>query len=246
MKIFCLSLIIACVAIGNSQIVAQENYYKTKTEIEKEYQEKLKILNHKLAISLQYGHFELLQFAKADDNTTDIDISNYHNMFNLVLEYYLYERLTAQLSIGLILIPQEQKIDSVTFKPGSGLGGIQAKGSGKGGALLPITFGAKATFLEGLFRPYISILSGFTFIKVGMGAGSGSIYGIEKNIDYRSKFLFSFQLGSGFQLRVGKVVRLDLGVNYYGSSKFTPSIGGINSYYGLYFFGGMNFILNPK
>jgi len=229
--------------IDDLQIAAQQAQYKTKAEIE---YEKLKILQHKVTISLQYGHFELFHFAKADDNTTNINISDHHKLFNVATEYYLYENLAAQLNIGLNIIPQEKKVDSITYTPGSGLGGIIAKGSGKGGAIIPVTVGVKKTFLNGLLRPYVSLLSGFTFIKIGEGTGTGSIAGIEKDIDYDSKFLFVYQLGSGIQLRLGKVVRLDLGVNYYGSPKFTPSIGGINSYHGLYFFGGLNFILNPK
>lgn len=248
MKLYCLPLLIVWIAIGNFQVAAQETHFITKTqaEIEKEDMEKLKILKHSVAFSLHYGHFELFPFAKASDNTSNIDISDYHSMFNMVVEYYPYEKVAAQLSIGLTSIPKTQTIDSITFTPGHGLGGIKAKGSGKGGAILPVTFGVKKTFLNGLARPYVSLLSGFTFIKIGTGTGSGSINGIEKNVDYQSEFAFCYQLGTGIQLRFTRVVRFDFGVNFYGSPKISPSIGGINSYQGFYIFGGMNFILNPK
>ena len=147
------------------------------------------------------------------------------------------------LSVGLNIIPKTQTINSITFTPVSG---IHANGSGKGGAILPVTFGVKKTFLDGLARPYVSLSSGFTFIKIGTGTGTGSINGIEKNIDYQSQLTFCYQLGTGIQLRVSKVVRFDFGVNYNGSPKFSSSIGGIDSYQGLCVFGGMNFILNPK
>jgi len=234
---------IVLVIIGNSPISAQETHYKTQAEIEREDIEKLKILRHSVAFSLHYGHFNMFPFAKASDNTSNIDISDYHKMFNLTVEYYPYEKVAALFSAGLITIPKEQTIDSIIFTPGSG---IHANGSGKGGAILPVTFGVKKTFLNGLARPYVSLSSGFTFIKIGTGTGTGSINGIEKNIDYQSQLTFCYQLGTGIQLRVGKVVRFDFGVNYNGSPKFPSSVGGIDSYQGLYVFGGMNFILNPN
>jgi len=242
MKLYFLSLFIACITIVNFKADAQQSPYKTKAE--REY-EKLKILNHKIAFGFHYGYFELFPFAKVDDITSNININDYHNMYNLEVEYYLYESVAAQISVGLILIPQQQNIDSIIITPGSGLGGIQAKGSGKGGAVLPVTFGIKKTFLDGLIRPYVSLLSGLTIIKIGKGTGSGSINGIEKDIDYESKLVFNYQIGTGIQYRLGKVVRFDFGLNYYGSPTFTPPIGGINAYQGLYVFVGLNFILNP-
>lgn len=241
-----LSLLTAFLFVINSTLSAQERHYKTQAELEMEKFEKLKTLRHSFAISLHYGHFEMLPFAKASGNTTNIDISDYHNMFNIGAEYYPYEKIAALLSVGLIIIPQVQTIDSITFEPGSGLGGIKVNGSGKGGAILPMTFGVKKTFLDGLARPYVSFSSGFSFIKIGTGTGTGSINGIEKNVDYQSQLTFCYQLGTGIQLRAGKVVRFDFGVNYNGSPKFPSSIGGIDSYQGLYVFGGMNFILNPN
>ncbi len=246
MKNCFLSLFIAFLFVSNSPLSAQERHYRTQAEIEKEDLEKLKILRHSLAFSLHYGHFELFSFAKANDNTTNIEINDYHKMFDLTVEYYPDEKVAAMLTVGLNIIPKTQTVDSITITPGSGLGGINAKGSGKGGAVLSVMFGVKKTFLNGLVRPYVSLSSGFTFIKIGTGSGTGSINGIEKNVDYQSQLTFCYQLGTGIQLRVSKVVRFDFGVNYNGSPKFSSSIGGIDSYQGLYVFGGMNFILNPK
>jgi hypothetical protein len=204
------------------------------------------INKNNIVIGIQYGHFGIFPMAKTNDNTTNLKISDYHKMLNLVTEYYPFEEIAAQFSIGLMLITKEQTIDSIIFTPGSGPGGIQAKGSGKGGAVLPVTFGIKKTFLKGGARPYVSLLSGFTYIKVGTGSGSGSIYGVEENVDYQSAFIFCYQLGTGIQLKTGKSVRFDVGINFYGSPRIIPSIGGINYYQGFYVFGGMNFILNPK
>ncbi len=244
-KLFCLAILIALITMGNLQIMAQEIHYKTQAELEMEKLEKLKTLRNSFAISLHYGYFELLPFAKASENTTNIDISDYHSMFNIEVEYYPYEKVAGLFSIGLIAIPPVQSIDDISFEPGSGLGGIKVEGSGQGGAILPVTFGVKKTFLNGLARPYVSLSSGVTFIKIGTGTGTGSINGIEKNIDYQSQLTFCYQLGTGVQLRAGKVIRFDFGINYYGSPKFSTSIGGMESFQGLYVFGGMNIILNP-
>lgn len=242
MRLYFLPFFVLALHNFNFQISAQETLFKTQAEKEKEEMEKLKILHHRVAFSLHYGNFELFQFAKVTDNTSNIDISDYHKMLNLDVEYYPFEKVAAQFSIGLISIPKTQTVDSIMFTPGSG---IRAKGSGKGGALLPVTVGIKKTFLNGLARPYVSLQSGFTFIKIGCGTGTGSINGIEKNVDYQSQYTFCYQLGTGIQLRAGKVVRLDLGLNYYGTPGFSSSIGGINSFQGFYVFGGLNFILNP-
>ncbi|HAF29951.1 MAG TPA: hypothetical protein DCG75_12995 [Bacteroidales bacterium] len=237
---------IVLIIIGNSPISAQETHYKTQAEIEKEKLEKFKIIKNSIAFSLDYGYFGLFHNAKANDNITNIDISDYHSMFNLTFEYYPYENLAAQLSVGLIYISQEQTIDSINYRPGYGLNGIYAEGSGKGGAILPVTLGIKKTFLKGLVRPYVSLLSGFTYIKIGSGTGSGGINDIEKNIDYYSTLKFTYQFCSGVQIKTGKVVRLDFGLHIYGTPNISPSIGGIDSYSGWYLFGGMNFILNPN
>ena len=243
MRLYVLPLFVLGLVNFNFQISAQETHYKTQAEIEREDMEKLKILRHSVTLSFHYGHFELSSFAKSMDNTSNIDISDYHKMFNLDVEYYPFEKVAAQLSVGLITIPKTQAVDSIIFTPGSG---IHAKGSGKGGAILPVTIGIKKTFLNGLARPYVSLLSGFTFIKTGSGTGTGSASGIEKNVDYQSQFTFTYQLGTGIQLRAGKVVRFDFGINYYGSPEFSSSIGGINSFQGFNVFGGLNFILNTR
>lgn len=243
MKNFLSVFFYAWLVLNTSSLVAQNWQYKSQAEIEKEELEKLKVIKKSIAFSLQYGHFELLPQALSKDVPDYVNIDDYHGQFNLVVEYYAYEQIAAQVSIGLIVIPKQQSIDSISFIPGTGL---QGKGSGKGGAILPITFGVKKTFLKGLARPYVSLLSGFNYIKIGTGTGTGNINGVEKNIDYQSKFTFCYQLGSGIQCRTGKVVRFDFGVNFYGSPRFSSSIGGINSYQGFYVFGGMNFILNPR
>jgi len=206
MKLYYVLHLIVLIAFYNFQTSAQETPFKTKAEKELE---KLKTLNKSFTLSLQYGHYGLSQFAKADDNISGININDYHGKFNLLLEYYPYEEIAAQLSIGLIIIPQVQNIDSITFDEEEG---IRAKGSGKGGAIIPVTIGIKKTFLDGLVRPYVSLLAGFTIIKLGTGTGTGSINGIEKDIDYESAQIFSYQLGTGFQYRLGKVVRIDVGL----------------------------------
>lgn len=243
MRLYYLSLFAIGLLKFNCQISAQETHFKTQAEIEKEDLDKLKTLKNSLAFSLQYGHFELFPFAKSNDNSNStVKIEDYHNQFNLLVEYYPYEHVAAQLSVGLMIIPVEKKINGIS----SGPNGIQVNGSGKGGAILPVTVGIKRTFLDGLARPYVSVLSGFSFIKLGSGTGSGSIHGIEKNIDFQSELKFCFQLGSGIQLRMGKIVRLDFGVNFYGTPNISPSIGGISSYSGWNISGGLNFILNPR
>jgi hypothetical protein len=243
MKAFLIAIIGTWFVFSSLQAFSQEFHFKTKEEIEKERLDKLKILKNSLAFSLHYGHFSLFPFAKTNDNTNNaVKIGDYHKLFTLLVEYYPYEHVAAQLTIGLNAIPKEKGINSIS----SGPNGIQVNGSGKGGAILPVTLGVKKTFLKGLTRPYISATSGFTFIKVGSGTGTGTINGIDKDIDIQSEFKFCWQLGTGVQLRAGKVVRFDFGVNYYGTPNISPSIGGINSYSGWNIFGGMNFILNPK
>lgn len=243
MELFYSLHLIVLIAFCNFQAAAQETPFKTKEEKELE---KLKTLSKSYTISLQFGHFGLFPYAKTGEITSGINISEHNKLFNITGEYYFDENLAAQLSVGLNVIPQEQKIDSISFDPENGLEGIKADGSGNGGAIVPVTLGVKKTFLHGLFRPYVSLNTGLTIIKIGAGTGTGSIYGIEKDIDYESKLIFTYQLGTGFQYRLGKIVRIDIGLDFYGSPKISPSIGGINSYSGLYIFGGLNFILNPR
>ena len=181
MKSILISLLSGWFAFASLQVYSQEIEVKTLAEIKKDDLEKLKTVRNSMAFSLQYGHFELFPFAKTNGNSNNtIKIEDYHKLFNLLGEYYPYEHIAAQLSVGLMVIPIEKKIDGIS----SGLNGIQVNGSGKGGVILPVTLGVKRTFLDGLARPYVSVLSGFSFIKLGSGTGSGSINGIEKNINY--------------------------------------------------------------
>ena len=92
MKNCFLSLFIAFLFVSNSPLSAQETHFKTRTELEKEEMEKLKILGHSAAFSLHYGHFELFPFSKASDNTTNIGISNYHKMLTLQLSIILMKK----------------------------------------------------------------------------------------------------------------------------------------------------------
>lgn len=239
-------LVLICLILINFYSFAQEPEYKTMKEKEKEELEKLKILKKSTAFSIQYGHFELMSFAKIKSNNSNINIDDYHKLLNLVVEYYPYENAAILFSAGVLFIPKEKTIDSITWTPETSIGGVEVTGKGKGGAVLPVTIGIKKTFLNGFTRPYIYGATGFTYIKVGSGTGSGTIDGIDKNIDIQSEIKFCWQFGTGIQHKVGKVVRFDLGINYYGTPMFSKSIGGIDYFHGFYVFGGLNFIIKTK
>jgi hypothetical protein len=235
MKISLTYLFCIVLFFSNMRAYSQDFYgSKTLTEIRNDELVEMKTLKNSFAIGLQCGYFGLFSFAKANEYSSNVRIGDYHNQCNLNIEYYPSEKSAVLLTVGLFLISKETNIDNISWTDGAGIGGIEVQGSGKGGAVIPVTLRIKRTLSGGLVRPYVSLSSGFTYIKIGSGTGSGSIYGVDKNIDYQSAFKFCWLLGSGIQMRMGKVVRLDCGLNYYGTPHISPTIGGINSYSGLY------------
>ena len=238
--IFCIAILFSSWFFAKSQDIP----IKTQDEINQEYRESLRVIKNGVAIGIHYGHAQLMNYAIDDhDSSTIVKIDNYHKKIELTGEYYIRENFALQMSIGLLRIPKEENIDSISWTPGTG---IRASGSGKGGAVIPLTVGIKKTFLSGIARPYILLLTGFTFIKIGSGTGSGDMYGTEKTYEEQSAIKYNLESGTGIQIRTGKVLRFDFGVNYCVSPRFSPSIGGIKYYSGWYAFGGLNFILNPN
>jgi hypothetical protein len=221
---------------------AQNWKFESEEEIEMKELAKLKVVNKSFAFSLQYGYFDLLNNSVISNSESFLQVDDHHGMFNFIFEYYAYENLAFQFKPGFLIIPKEQNINSISFNEN----GIEASGSGKGGIIFPVTFGAKKTFLNRLVRPYISASAGIVHINIGSGEMSGSILNPETKKDMYKEFSFLWNVGTGIQWRLGKVVRFDLGVNYYGTPNFKENIADIQSFSGMQFFGGMNFILNPK
>lgn len=224
---------------------SQPDHYKTNEEEEREFLENLKILKNTLSFGLHYGRVQMFSSAVSDSSGM-VRMSDYHNQWNLALEYYPSENIAYQLSIGLQYIPKEKIIDSLSWTPGSGLGGIKASAHGKGGAVIPVALAIKKSFLHALTRPYISAALGFSYILVGEGTASVADQKKNKTISKQSQITLTWKLGMGLQQRMGKVVRIDVGLDFFGSPRLSPVIGSMDHISGWYLSAGLNFILNPN
>lgn len=232
-------IVIGLLAIVFYPAYSQDYQFKPTDELEKERMEKLKILKNTLAFGLHYGRVQMFPSAISSN-------SNYHKQWGLIFEYYSWENMAFQVSTGLQYIPKEKRIDSLSWTPGAGLGGIRAGPHGKGGAVIPVNLGIKKSLFHGLTRPYISGGLGFTYIIVGEGTATVDEGEKNKNINRQSQVTISWKIGTGVQHRMGKVVRLDFGLDFFGSPLLSPVIGSMDHLSGWYLSAGLNFILNPN
>lgn len=208
--------------------------------------EKKDNLKDNWVIGLRYGYNELFRFARQSNNQSSIEIADYHKQYQLKLEYYPFEKVSTHLSIGLLMMPKEKGIDSIYRVPGEGIHGINVRGTGKGGAILPVTVGIKKLFSNRRIHPYFSLATGIAFMKIGSGKASGGVDGIDKEIDIRSELKFCYETGVGVQMQAGKFLLFDFSLNGFGTPEISPAIGGMRSYSGWNFLGGVNFILNHR
>lgn len=223
---------------------AQETSTKSWSEIQQEEVVLLKEMKNKLTLGVGFGRWQIFPHALAD-STGMLDISDYHRMLNLNMGYNFHENTAITWSLGMLIIPKEKKIDSLSWTPGSGLGGIRAKAHGSGGVVIPFTLGVRHSFLTGLTRPYVAGGLGFTYMYIG--EGSASVVGGDRDKDIRkeSRITPSWNITAGVQHRMGRVVTLSLGLDIYGSARLRSEIGSIKQFSGWYLSGGLQFILNP-
>lgn len=203
-------------------------------------------LKNKWIIGANIGHSNLFSFSSANPANSSINISDYHKRYGLVVSYYPWSKIAVELGLGLILIPEEKSIDSISWIPGDGLHGIRVTGKGGGGAILPVTVGIRKVFLNGPIQPYLRLSSGLSVMKIGTGTGSGSIDGITQEIDMQTSLNFYFETGMGLQLRLGRVISFDVGMNGFGTPTISTPIGNCRSYSGWYISAGGSFTLNPR
>lgn len=237
---FLLLVFTSCQVCGFSQ----ETHYKSWDEIEQEEIQFLKVMKNKLTLGVGFGRWQMFSHVRAD-STGILDISDYHRMLNLNMGYNFRENTAITWSLGMLFIPKEKKIDSLSWTPGSGLGGVRAKAHGKGGVVIPFTLGIRRSFLKGLTRPYVSGGLGFTYMFIG--EGSASVVGGDRDKDIRkeSRITPSWKIAAGVQHRMGRVITLNLGLDIYGSAPLRSELGSIKQFSGWYLSGGLQFILNP-
>jgi hypothetical protein len=204
-------------------------------------------LKNKWIIGANIGHSALFSFSSANPANSSINISDYHKRYGLVVSYYPWSKTAVELGLGLILIPEEKSIDSISWTQGEGLHGIRVSGKGGGGAGMPITAGIRKVFLNGPIQPYCCLAAGMAMMKIGSGTGTGSIDdGITQDINMQTNHTFYFETGLGVQLRLGRVVSFDIGMNGYGTPIMSTPIGNCRSYSGWYISAGGSFTLNPR
>lgn len=223
---------------------AQETFTKSWSEVQQEEAVFLKEMKNKLTLGVGFGRWQTFPNAMAD-SAGILDIGDYHRMLDLNMGYNFRENTAITWSLGMLFIPKEKKIDSLSWTPGSGLGGIRAKAHGSGGVMIPFTLGVRHSFLTGLTRPYVAGGLGFTYMYIG--EGSAKVIGGDRDKDIRkeSRITPSWNIATGLQHRMGRVVILNLGLDIYGSALFRSEIGSIKQFSGWYLSGGLQFILNP-
>lgn len=224
--------------------VSQEIKYKSWAEMEQEETRSLREMRNKLTLGANFGRWQMLPWARTASDGI-LDISDYHRMLNFNMGYNFRENTAITWSLGMLFIPREKKIDSLSWTPGSGLGGIRAKAHGKGGIVIPFTIAMRRSFLTGLTRPYISGGLGFTYMFIGEGSARVAGGDHEKDIRKESRVTPSWTIATGVQHRMGRAVRLNLGIDLYGSAPLNPIIGSIKQFSGWYLSAGLQFILNP-
>lgn len=225
-----------------AHVSGQYKQIKSKLEMEREELEQMKILNNTYVLSADLGYMFYLNTRAARVDTSVFKINDYHSTFNIKAEHYFKENTAYRFSIGFTRIPKAENIDELRLTSS----GLEVSGSGQGGFILPVNIGIKQSFLNELFRPYVSLSGGFTYMKMGAGTAEGTVWSINKDIIEDTRIKPSFILETGVNYRTGKVVRLNAGINYTYSPNFDSSFYGIETYSGITMFAGISFILNPN
>lgn len=121
----------------------------------------------KRSLIISYSHINL--FSAGSVNTTNpvLDLSDYHKRFSFVFIRKLKNNFAAEFDLGVQIIPKEKSIDSISWTPGEGFGGIRGSAKGKGGVIIPITAGIRKYFRAGPVSPYLRCGPGLLFMKVG-------------------------------------------------------------------------------
>lgn len=200
----------------------------------------------KRSLSFSYSHITLFPSGSANTTNPVLDLSDYHKKFGFTFIRKLKNNFAAEFGLGVQIIPKKKSIDSISWTPGEGLGGIRGSAKGKGGVIIPITGGIRKYFRAGPLSPYVRCAPGLLFMKIGAGKASGGKGEINKEVDIQTKLSPYIETGTGVQLTMSRSTRFDIGFNGFFTPRFSSPIGNYMSYSGWNITVGLNFILKNR
>jgi len=200
-----------------------------------------KLYKQHVSLGITLGRWQQAEGSRTEfDSETFIDIAQHHFTFGIVIEYNFTEKISVYTDAHFIIIPKEQNIQSIIIGPG----GIQASGNGHGGIVIPYVAGMRYAFLLDNLRPFITVATGYTYIYLAGGTGSGSLQGGGTlDITRKVENVFTYHFGTGVDYRFSPGTSLRLSATYAMSNKIDPPAGSINSYQGTSILAGLTFIL---
>lgn len=199
-----------------------------------------KLYQGHFSFSINLGRWQQASGSRTAFNTsTFVDIAEHHFIFGLSGDYNFTERISTLLDANLIIIPKEERINSIQLGPN----GIQVNGIGNGGIIVSYGTGVRYVFPRETFRPFILAALGATYMHIEGGTGSGSSNGISRDITRAVESIFTCRFGAGFDYRLSGDVAFRFSTTYYMSNKITPPIGSIEAFQGLSVMGGLGFLI---
>lgn len=185
------------------------------------------------SVGLGGGSFLMLPSVKTSiDDKTYMDISDSRRQLDLTLTKWMNDSMGWFVNVTWLKVPQKQEV-KISYQ-GSG---ILLKGSGGGGAVVPITIGFKYALRKGMSRPYVVLGTGITSVVVFGGKFKTTSINIDptliqSNIESEVRLTTHVVVGTGYDWRLGKRILLTGMLTYLHSSRF-ESAGQINAVRGL-------------
>lgn len=205
------------------------NYEPLTTEESERQRENYKLISqlhnwkHNFFITLTLGHHSIdNKYKTSFDEETFVDINDVNSMWNISSGYMFTNKIGGLLSFSLMTSKEQT----------SNINGISVSGSGNGVGIFKFGIGARyIAFAKKNWSIYGDIQGGLLSVRAEGGTGSGTIFGVTRNITEkteRSNYL-SFVLGANY--RLGKTMYLTSNFDYTRSN-FDTEIGSISGFTG--------------
>ncbi len=216
----------------NSEYIPFSEAFKSIEELEKRpfLIDSLKgVYKTRWTIGLEYGQRFVSNSSRTNlpDTITLTDFTSKNSFIGLEGGYFVSEDIHIFFSMDFMSLPKNQTITSLTI---GGPNGIQAEGSGSGGAMVNVGIGGKYFFKVGSFtRIYSGLKLGI--IKAVAEGGSGGFNLTQGQYQQTIRQSRNYTYGNilfGLAHRISPKLIIDFNLGYLQASK-AKDIGGIIS-----------------
>lgn len=216
----------------NAEYIPFAEAFKSIEELEKRpflIDSLKKVYKNRWTIGLEYGKRFVSNSSRSNlpDTITLTDFASKKSLIGLEGGYFVSEDIQVFLAMDFMSLPKNQTITSLTI---GGPNGIQAEGSGSGGAMVNVGIGGKYFFNIGVFtRIYSGLKLGI--IKAVAEGGSGGFTLTQGQYQQTIRQSRNYNYGNilfGIAHRLSPKLMIDFNMGYLHASR-SKNLGGIIS-----------------